>query len=46
MNDTQFAELAAWIAATGLAGEAEPDMVGGFAERLVAIGSPLARGRS
>ena len=43
MNDTQFAELAAWIAAAGLAGEAEPDMVGGFAERLVAMGSPLAR---
>src|SRR5208282_4603722 len=43
MNDAQFAELAAWIAAAGLAGEAEPDMVGGFAERLVAMGSPLAR---
>ena len=38
MNDTQFAELAAWIAAAGLAGEAEPDLVGGFCERLVAIG--------
>lgn len=43
MNDTQFAELAAWTAAAGLAGAAEPDLLGGFCERLVAAGLPVAR---
>ncbi|MGO9397549.1 MAG: adenylate/guanylate cyclase domain-containing protein [Xanthobacteraceae bacterium] len=44
MNDAQFAELAAWIAAVGLAGESEPEMVAGFCTRAVQLGLPLARG--
>ncbi len=46
MNDTQFAELTAWIAAAGLAGEAEPDLLGGFCERLVAAGLPITRSQA
>ncbi len=46
MNDTQFAELTAWIAAAGLAGEAEPDLLAGFCERLVAAGLPITRAQA
>jgi adenylate cyclase len=43
MNDAQSAELAAWIAEAGLAGESETVLLGGFCERAVAFGMPLAR---
>src|SRR5580692_9616059 len=43
MTQSEIAELAAWIAEAGLAGRAEPAMVAGFCERVVARGSPLAR---
>ncbi len=44
MDDTQFAELAGWIAEAGLAGESETAMVSGFCARVAALGVPLARG--
>ncbi len=44
MNDTQFAELVAWIAEAGLAGKDESAMVAGFCERARAAGLPLERG--
>jgi adenylate cyclase len=43
MNDAQFAELVAWIADEGLAGEEEPELVSGFCTRAVAFGLPLTR---
>jgi len=43
MDDAQFAELAAWIANAGLAGESETAMVTGFATRVNALGLPLGR---
>jgi adenylate cyclase len=43
MDDAQFAELAAWIAAAGLAGESETAMVTGFSTRANALGLPLDR---
>ena len=43
MDDTQFAELAAWIAEAGLAGETETAMVTGFCTRANALGLPLGR---
>ena len=46
MNDAQFAELAAWIAAVGLAGEGEPKMVAGFCMRArFAAGARLGADR-
>jgi adenylate cyclase len=44
MNDTQFAELSAWITEAGLAGRPETDLVAGFCDRLQAAGMPLAFG--
>jgi adenylate cyclase len=43
MDDAQFAELVAWIAEEGLAGEEEPELVSGFCTRAVAFGLPLMR---
>ena len=43
MDDTQFAELAGWIAQAGLAGQTETATLAGFCERAVALGLPLAR---
>jgi len=43
MDDRQFAELAAWIAEAGLAGESETKLVTGFCARVTALGLPLAR---
>ena len=43
MNDAQFAELVAWIADQGLAGEEEPELVSGFCTRAVAFGLRLMR---
>jgi adenylate cyclase len=43
MNDTQFAELAAWIAEAGLAGQSENATLDGFCERALELGVPLAR---
>jgi adenylate cyclase len=43
MDDAQFAELAAWIANAGLAGESETATVTGFATRANALGLPLGR---
>src|SRR5580700_877767 len=43
MDDKQFAELGAWIAEAGLAGESETALLSGFCERAVAFGMPLAR---
>jgi adenylate cyclase len=43
MDDAQFAELSAWIAEAGLAGQSETAILAGFCEREVARGLPLAR---
>jgi adenylate cyclase len=43
MNDTQFAELAAWITEAGLAGQSENATLDGFCERALELGVPLAR---
>ena len=43
MNDAQFAELSAWIAEAGLAGQSETSTLTGFCERIVALSLPLAR---
>jgi adenylate cyclase len=43
MNDTQFAELAAWITEAGLAGQSENATLDGFCERALELGLPLAR---
>ncbi len=43
MTETEIAELAAWIAEAGLAGQAETALVEGFCERAVAFGAPLER---
>ena len=43
MNDTQFAELVAWITEAGLAGKDENAMMTGFCERACAAGLQLAR---
>jgi adenylate cyclase len=43
MDEKQFAELAAWIAEAGLAGQTETALVTGFCERVVARGVDLAR---
>jgi adenylate cyclase len=44
MDDRQFAEVAAWIAAVGLEGRDERAMLAGFCERVVALGLPLTAG--
>jgi adenylate cyclase len=44
MNDTQFAEVIAWITQAGLVGKDESAMVAGFCERARAAGLPLTRG--
>ena len=43
MNDSEYAELADWIAAAGLAGGAETALVAGVCERLCGLGVPIAR---
>jgi len=43
MNETEFAELSAWLTQAGLAGTSEIDIVSGFCDRCVAAGLPLAR---
>jgi adenylate cyclase len=43
MNNAQFAELAAWITESGLAGQSETAALAGFCERARAFGLPLAR---
>jgi adenylate cyclase len=43
MDNGQIAELTAWITDAGLAGQSETAMLGGFCERVVAYGLPLAR---
>ncbi|HEY7553290.1 MAG TPA: adenylate/guanylate cyclase domain-containing protein [Candidatus Binatia bacterium] len=43
MDNGQIAELVAWITDAGLAGQSETAMLGGFCERVVACGLPLAR---
>ena len=43
MNDTQFAELAAWVTEAGLAGQSETATLDGFCERALELGVPLAR---
>jgi adenylate cyclase len=45
MNDTQFAEIAAWINNAGLGGQDEAAIVTEFCARTVALGLPLARGQ-
>jgi adenylate cyclase len=45
MNDSQFAELTAWLAEAGLGAVSAVDIVTGFCERAVAAGLPLARAR-
>jgi adenylate cyclase len=43
MDNSQFAEIAAWITEAGLAGQSETAALTGFCERAVAFGLPLAR---
>jgi adenylate cyclase len=43
MDDTQFAELAAWISNVGLSGEDETALIAELCSRLTAYGLPLAR---
>jgi len=43
MTEAEIAEIAAWIAEAGLAGQAETAIVAGFCDRVVAFGLPLAR---
>ena len=43
MNAAQFAELAAWITDSGLAGWSETAMLAGFCERVADSSVPLAR---
>jgi adenylate cyclase len=43
MDDTQFAELAAWIGDAGLKGLDESTIITGFCARVVAHGLPLTR---
>ncbi len=43
MTEAQIAELAAWIAEAGLAGETETAVVAGFCDRAIAFGLPIAR---
>jgi adenylate cyclase len=43
MTEAEIAELASWIAETGLIGGAETTLVSGFCERACAFGAPLAR---
>lgn len=45
MNESQFAEIAAWISRAGLAGQDEAAMVTEFCTRLLALGLPLVRGQ-
>ena len=45
MDDTQFAEIAAWINNAGLGGQDEAAIVTEFCARIVALGLPLARGQ-
>ena len=45
MDDTQFAEIAAWINNAGLGGQYEAAIVTEFCARIVALGLPLARGQ-
>jgi adenylate cyclase len=43
MTEAEIAELASWIAETGLIGRSETTLVTGFCERAIAFGVPLAR---
>jgi adenylate cyclase len=43
MGSTQAAAIARWATEAGLAGAAEPELLRGFCERLVAEGVPLTR---
>jgi adenylate cyclase len=43
MDNGQIAELTAWITEAGLAGRIETATLGGFCERVVTFGLPLAR---
>jgi len=43
MENGQIAELTGWITETGLAGQSETATLGGFCERVVSFGLPLAR---
>jgi adenylate cyclase len=43
MTEAQIAELAAWVVEEGLADRSEPDLIGGFCDRLSALGLPLVR---
>ena len=44
MTEAEIAELATWVAKAGLMGRPEAELVGGFCERAVDLGLPLARG--
>jgi adenylate cyclase len=43
MNDMAATEIAAWVTKAGLAGLPEPDLLGGFGDRVAAAGLPLTR---
>ena len=45
IDEEQLAELTAWLAGAGLAGQSELALVIGFCERVVAAGLPLTRAR-
>ena len=44
MIERDILAIAAWLAEAGLRGESETRLIGGFAERAVALGLPLADG--
>ncbi|HEY0572378.1 MAG TPA: adenylate/guanylate cyclase domain-containing protein, partial [Enterovirga sp.] len=43
VNFESTAAIASWVIKAGLAGAAEPDLLRGFCERLVAAGLPVCR---
>jgi adenylate cyclase len=43
MDAAQVAGIARWVTEAGLAGAAEPELLRGFCERLVAAGLPVCR---
>ena len=43
MDASAKADIATWVIESGLGGTAEPDMLRGFCERVVAAGIPVIR---
>src|SRR5260370_6194904 len=43
MTEAEIAQLASWLAESGLEGHPETELVGGFCDRAIAFGVPIAR---